>query len=130
MRFASFAIDTPIFVGDIVELPDARWGEGGVERRHVAKSTPSTAGPGGMSPRSPSEAGIRARTTQRTPLGLPVILGPQTSPDVGLCVRAEPGEPVLDQGTNLVPVRTGDAVEELCVAVPVRRRGRIRASYR
>lgn len=48
MRFASFAIDTPIFAGDVVELPDARLGEGGVERRYVAKSTPSTAGPRNM----------------------------------------------------------------------------------
>lgn len=48
MRFASFAIDTPVFTGDIVEMPDARRGDGGVERRYVAKATPSTAGPRDM----------------------------------------------------------------------------------
>ncbi len=44
-RFASFALDTPVFTGDVVELPDARLGPDGVERRYVAKATPLTAGP-------------------------------------------------------------------------------------
>ena len=42
MRTGSFAIDTPIFTGDIVELPDPRRGEGGVERRYVREATPSS----------------------------------------------------------------------------------------
>lgn len=45
MRFASFAIDTPIFTGDVVELADARLGPDGVERRYVASARRSTAGP-------------------------------------------------------------------------------------
>lgn len=48
IRTGSFAIDTPIFTGDIVELPDPRLGEGGVERRYVATAKLSTAGPRNM----------------------------------------------------------------------------------
>jgi uncharacterized protein (TIGR02391 family) len=48
MRTGSFAVDTPIFTGDIVELPDARFGEGGVERRYVEKAMRSTTGPRNM----------------------------------------------------------------------------------
>jgi hypothetical protein len=53
------------------------------------------------------------------PLRLPVVLGPQAAPDVGLCVGAEPGEPLLDQVPDLIPVRPGDAVKKLGVAVTV-----------
>lgn len=63
---------------------------------------------------------------EERPFGLPVVLGPQAAPDVGLGVGAEPGEPVFDQVADLVPIRPGDAVKELEVAVPVRRGGWVR----
>lgn len=38
-RTGSFDINTPVFEGDYVELPDPRRGESGVELRYVAKAT-------------------------------------------------------------------------------------------
>lgn len=57
--------------------------------------------------------------------GLPVVPGAQTSPDVRLGVRAQPGEPVLDQVPDLIPEDSRDAVDELGVALPVPGRGRV-----
>ena len=39
---------------------------------------------------------------EERPLGLPIVLGPQAAPDVGLRVGAEPGEPVFDQVPDLI----------------------------
>jgi len=41
----SFALDTPIFTGDYVELPDPRLGDDGVEQRYVASATVLQGGP-------------------------------------------------------------------------------------
>ncbi|WP_442297166.1 TIGR02391 family protein [Terrabacter sp. RAF57] len=47
-KLGSFDINTPVFEGDYVELPDPRRGEGGVELRYVAKATVLRAGPEDM----------------------------------------------------------------------------------
>jgi uncharacterized protein (TIGR02391 family) len=47
-KTGSFPLETPIFTGDIVEMPDPRRGMGGVERRYVATARPLTAGPRDM----------------------------------------------------------------------------------
>lgn len=44
-KTGSFALDTPIFAGDYVELPDPRLGDGGTERRYVETAAVLQSGP-------------------------------------------------------------------------------------
>lgn len=54
---------------------------------------------------------------EERPLALSVVVGPHTAPDIGLCVRAEPGEPVFNKVPDLIPVRPEDPIEELGVTL-------------
>jgi uncharacterized protein (TIGR02391 family) len=47
-KTGSFDVDTPIFAGDYVEVPDPRLGTDGVERRLVATATVQRSGPPDM----------------------------------------------------------------------------------
>ena len=82
---ASFAVDTPIFTGDQVELPDPRLGEDGVERRYVASAKVLRSGPvrsmhrvkveWGDAPGSPRVAPVRRLTFENLHSAVQVASG-------------------------------------------------------